>query len=229
MDENKIIAENNAQETTNLKEDQTNITDEHQMEKTFYTCSKCGNVIPDNCNFCPKCGTQKVNNNIPSVCKKCGAILMPGQEFCANCGHKNKAIKNKKKSKKRIILALVAVAVAVLVAIIIAVSAGGSKDLNSVYSSVVDGSSIYVDITSDGKSISVDTNPYNIEDYYSSEASEYVKAINNALGLPNSVYDKMQTTSALDGRISEEYGDIRVSWKYHPDKGLQVIYEVIEK
>ena len=188
---------------------------------------KCGTEIFENCNFCPKCGTQKVSINVSVSCKKCGAILVPDQEFCMNCGTKNKSIKGKKKKSKKLKV-LIAIVAVVIIGVIVSIASGSSKDLNKVYASVVDGSSIYVDITADGKSISVDTNPFDYDDYYSSEATDYVKAINDALGLPNSVYDKMQSTSALDGRISEEHGNIRVSWKYHPDNGLQVIYEVIE-
>ncbi|MCC8136357.1 MAG: Ig-like domain-containing protein, partial [Ruminococcus sp.] len=78
--------------------------------------------------------------------------------------------------------------------------------------------------------IKVDTNPLNLDsDYLSSisvsAAISGIKEINEALGLPESLYSKMSETRAIDGTISEEYDKLRVSWHYHPDQGLEVTYE----
>lgn len=78
--------------------------------------------------------------------------------------------------------------------------------------------------------ISVDTNPYDY-DSDSSSATKYmyvalaaIKSINTKLGLPTYLYEEMMSTRALDGRQSYSGDKVNVSWRYHPDSGLEVIY-----
>ena len=52
-----------------------------------------------------------------------------------------------------------------------------------------------------------------------------IKFMNTKLGFSDAVYRKMLQTSALMGRQSEENSKYRVSWTYHPDSGLEVMYE----
>lgn len=93
---------------------------------------------------------------------------------------------------------------------------------NSVYAQY--GYSSCYSIGSDDSYISVDTNPYNIDDYYSASNMRILMAMNNALGLPNYVYQSMISTSAMMGKQSATANGITVSWTYHPDRGLEAIY-----
>ena len=77
----------------------------------------------------------------------------------------------------------------------------------------------------DGSYLTVDTNPYDIEDRNNSYTWNDILDINKMLGLPDSVNAKMGSTRSMDGRISETYDNITVSWTYHPDNGLEVLYE----
>lgn len=74
-------------------------------------CRKCGKQIPDDSDFCPKCGTRNVielgtggvdlskpgtaKSNVPVVakqalvCAKCGKKLMTEWEFCPSCMEDN--------------------------------------------------------------------------------------------------------------------------------------------
>ncbi len=78
-------------------------------------CRKCGKEIPDDSEFCPKCGTRSVIENVieietsgvdlskpniqnsnaivvadtPSVCSKCGIKLNAVWQFCPICGEDN--------------------------------------------------------------------------------------------------------------------------------------------
>lgn len=52
-----------------------------------------------------------------------------------------------------------------------------------------------------------------------------IQDINKALELPDSLETKMGQTRSIDGRQTEEYDNVTVSWTYHPDKGLEVLYE----
>jgi len=85
--------------------------------------------------------------------------------------------------------------------------------------------------------IKVDTNPDNINpndmtqiQYRSFEPIQNdslgaIKFINAELGFSAALYDKMMETTALMGRQTEENTKYRVSWTYHPDRGLEVMYE----
>jgi len=92
-------------------------------------CTKCGAVLGDGQEFCPKCGTPK-NAPKANVCGKCGAELQEGQEFCPKCGQKvglsvgagvsaaissfNSGVEKKKKKSK---IVLIVIAVVALLAI----------------------------------------------------------------------------------------------------------------
>lgn len=91
----------------------------------------------------------------------------------------------------------------------------------------------YLNLSDDMKSLKLDTNPYDIDSDLLSyttllETMSIYKDVNKILGLPDSLADRMDSTTALDGYLSETYGNIRVSWKYHPDHGLEAVYELVE-
>ena len=80
-------------------------------------------------------------------------------------------------------------------------------------------------VASDGSYLYFDTNTLDLEDYSNSSNVEMVLRINRAFGLPESVYQKMLNTTALQGVQNQTYNGITVQWTYHPDKGLEIIYE----
>ena len=84
---------------------------------------------------------------------------------------------------------------------------------------------VYSYVGEDGSYLLVDTNPLDMDDYYDADAWEMVKTINKELGFSESLEQKMGQTRALDGIQTEEQGNVSVSWSYHPNKGLEVIYE----
>ena len=78
-------------------------------------------------------------------------------------------------------------------------------------------------LSSDKKSITVDSiNKFDLDSMLD------IDTIINELGLPNSLYDEMCYTNALMGRQTETYEYYEVSWSYHPDNGLDVIFKYIE-
>ncbi len=88
------------------------------------------------------------------------------------------------------------------------------------------------ELSLDRKSITIRTKPGNNNKtlyYHSSELEEFalesIISLNNKLDIPDALYDRMMQTRALDGTQSSEYNDIYISWTYHPDDGLTVIYE----
>lgn len=202
-------------------------------------CTKCGSVLGEGQVFCPKCGTPK-GVKLPVVCSKCGAELAEGHVFCTKCGQRadiamdtgvhsaisefnaNVTIANKKRHRKSLIIGIVAVAVVIVLIIVIKTFTGESKDFNKMYSDI--SSESWCQIGSDGSYMRLDTNPYDLEDAYEMDAYRKIKEVNKELGLPESVLDDMEHTTALDGKQTAETDKITVSWRYHPDNGLEVTY-----
>lgn len=143
-----------------------------------------------------------------------------------------------KKSKKKLFILGGIGAAVVIIAVVVAVVLRGSvferirDELLDEYPSII--SNVKCE---DGKSLIIDTNPYDKEydemtttqqdtfylnQIYSELAIEFV---NEKLGFSSSLYNKMEETSAMMGRQSEENGKYSVSWTFHPSRGLKVIYE----
>lgn len=89
----------------------------------------------------------------------------------------------------------------------------------------------------DDSFMKIDTNPYDkkMDDLEIGLAATFeqkqkdsiagIQFMNEKLGFPDSVYYNMIHTTALMGKQTEENDKYSVSWTYHPDKGLEVIYE----
>ncbi len=88
--------------------------------------------------------------------------------------------------------------------------------------------STWAEYGSDGSYLSIDTNPYDWDDdgLAYPEAYTAIKNVASALGMPSSLINDMGETTSLDGKQTETYGDVTVTWKYHPDKGLEVTFKV---
>lgn len=87
----------------------------------------------------------------------------------------------------------------------------------------------FATLAADGSSLLIDTNPYDrSSSKYEDEAIEAIYNVNEALGLPDSVISKMSETRAIDGMQTYEGDGIELSWTYHPDNGLEVLYSLTE-
>ncbi len=96
------------------------------------------------------------------------------------------------------------------------------KDFRDMYTE-----KIYCDIASDGSWMKIDTNPNNFDDYADTNAFTMIQLVNYELGFPSWVWEDMCATRSLDGRQSETHGRYEVSWTYHPNTGMEVIYKII--
>ena len=96
-------------------------------------------------------------------------------------------------------------------------------DLQKLYNSL--GDKYYCSISSDGNTLTIDTNPMDIDDYTNTTAWGYIETVNDTLELTG-LSEQMLQTRSLDGRLSETYDSLTVTWSYHPDKGLNAIYTV---
>lgn len=109
--------------------------------------------------------------------------------------------------------------------LIVTVKSG--PDFKSIYKKYCN--SIWASCGSDGSYLNIDTNPYDWDDNGLAYPDAYTAliAINDVLGLPSSLLNDMGETTGADGKQSETFEEqgVTVSWKYHPDRGLEVTYK----
>ena len=111
------------------------------------------------------------------------------------------------------------------------VTVKAGPDLKALYDEFC--SSIWAELGSDNSYLYVDTNPYNYDDgdsRYIYTVNDAIESINKKMGLPESLYNDMNQTSWSMGKQEEVFESvgIKVSWTYHPDKGLEVTYKLIK-
>lgn len=206
-------------------------------------CAACGAPIGQDQAFCSKCGAPR--QGTPGKCAGCGTPLEPGQAFCSKCGRPagvpaqgavppvgRPATPPRKSPAKFIVIALAAV---VVIGVLIylfgpgkdAGQADNGPDFQKLYDQYC--SSLWAELGEDGSYLYIDTNPEDNEDdglaYI--EAYTAVEEVNDALGLPDSLYSDMGETTGADGKQTEEFDEqnLTVSWRYHPDRGLEVTYK----
>lgn len=158
-------------------------------------------------------------------CSECGKEISDKSKKCIHCGNKIK--KNKKKINENLLIILIVAGILLALGIIIAVitSVKNKPDLKEVYEQI-DCDDFYCELADDESYLQIDTNPYDIDDYTSSIAWEYVEDANKELGFTEALSKKMEQTRALDGTMEDENNDIKVSWTYHPDNGFEVTYSL---
>ncbi len=135
------------------------------------------------------------------------------------------APKKKLSKEKLIIIGAAAVVLAIVLAIIL---------IPSKFKRVENKCFKIVGMMQTGKNyFSLDTDPYENMDKtlralllpdMQDKVLEAIRYANNELGFPGSVYSDMMRTTALMGRQTEENNKYKVSWTYHPDRGLEVTY-----
>ncbi len=219
------------------------------------SCPACGTPLTDEQAFCPNCGIP--NNKKPQscFCSQCGTIIHNGQTYCPKCGQKtpfsldydtsipigqqnpNGAYLQKKQKKKTpLIIGLSSAGAAILVAVIVIIVifvTGNQNNFNNMYGDIANEE--WCIISSDGKWMKLDTNPYDEDGDYVNRTfyediiepcAEKIQRVNRDLGFKSSIYSEMCETTSDDGYQTESNDKYTVSWSFHPDKGLEVIYEI---
>lgn len=147
-------------------------------------------------------------------------------------GSKETPAPAKRKFAKKKIVAFGGIAVVAL-AVVLIVARGGSskKKFTDMYSDLASNS--WCTIASDGSYMKIDTNPKDkdTDDFTWSDWETYLAAdaaietTNKDLGFSDALMEKMNTTTWSQGRQTESNDKYTVTWTYHPDKGLEVLYE----
>lgn len=81
-------------------------------------------------------------------------------------------------------------------------------------------------IAEDGSYMIIDTDPLDFGEYIEEGSEDAIQNINKKAGFPESVYAQMISTRAIDGTQEYENDGYYVSWTYHPDDGLEVLYSM---
>ena len=170
-------------------------------------CLNCGEEIDNGAMFCPACGTEVASN------KKENKVTEAKDEVVTKA-------KKFKFTRKKIIICVAVIFVIIVFAMMMLTPS--TTELQDAYSSAC--TSEYSTISDDGTALSVDSNPDNEADVDEDDAYTDVQAIDEYLGLPDSLESKMSNTCALDGTREETYDDIEVEWSYSPDNGFEVTY-----
>ena len=94
----------------------------------------------------------------------------------------------------------------------------------------------WCEIGSDGSWMTLDTNPLDLDSdssaftiwYYTNynDVEAAIKNTLNKLGFRESVRNSMGNTTALQGKQTEENEKYKVTWSYHPDHGLEILFEI---
>lgn len=183
-----------------------------------------------------------------SFCRNCGQALAAGDAFCPKCGTPrgvagatpqpaaapvNAAVAQPVKAKKKKTLATI-VAVLALVTIVVGVATVNARPKGPDFQALYDEycSSPWAKVASDGSYLAIDTNPSDTESgkfTYLLDANQAIEDINKALGFKESLLEEMNHTNSLMGVRTETDNGVKVTWRFHPDSGLEVTYSLYDE
>ena len=73
---------------------------------------------------------------------------------------------------------------------------------------------------------SLTVNHHGNDDFNSGINNTDLDCLTSSLGMPSAAKSHMQQTTSMDGRQTETWDKISVSWSYHPDRGEDSIFTV---
>ena len=102
-------------------------------------------------------------------------------------------------------------------------------DFKKLYNEIESAVKYGFSVATDGSYLSADTNVYNLDDYFNYDIRDAITELHEKMGLPESLDEDMWQTSWSMGKQHETFEEIGivVSWTYHPDKGLEVTYKLL--
>ena len=114
---------------------------------------------------------------------------------------------------------------AALMAAVTAVGAdSGQSALLSDAVEACDVASTYgIELADEGRSITFDMKG---EDESAGADVTDIACLFGELDMPSAVMSHIDQTTSMDGRQTETWGDLKISWSYHPDRGLDGVLTV---
>ena len=83
------------------------------------------------------------------------------------------------------------------------------------------GSPLGVEVADEGKTITIDS--IGSDDWTGASYSELTCVV-SAVGTPDYINNNIMSVRALDGRQTEEFDGIVVSYSFHPDNGATIVF-----
>lgn len=175
-------------------------------------CSKCGHKNEEQSSFCTNCGNPTGAQPVSNV-----------GGFGTNGNSGNPFPQPPKQSSKNTKVIAIAVGGVLVLGAIVALSSGGGNPIPGALSSCgLSETSDGVSVDSDGKTVYFDGSG---EEDFSGVDYASVKCVLEELKAPNSIFERIGSTTALQGVVEGEWGNFRSSWTYHPDNGLDLTLE----
>lgn len=114
-----------------------------------------------------------------------------------------------------------------IVGLLFILTACSRTTLSSVHEGMVFGQQRHTSLARDGSylTLTVTRSCSRGDDSVLCNASHALDYILGELGFEDAVRRRMVETRALDGRQTAENDNFRASWTFHPDDGLQILFE----
>ncbi len=194
--------------------------------KRQVACPNCGGLVRADQVFCPRCG-KKIEEHL-TMREMPPSEIVPTEEVDTSVSSAVNTFsetmeQSRQNRKKRLIFTGVATALLVI-AVLITTKATAKKDFKTMFSDIESNS--WCEISDDGMKMTIDTNPDDVPDAIETMAYSRIKEINKALGFTDNIYRGMGSTKAADGEKYATFQKYKVTWKYHPDRGLEVEYTI---
>lgn len=190
-------------------------------------CTSCGKEIKGDAKFCEFCGAAiddlKYEVTVENTADADAVFIAEDNHESIEPENTSSNFSLSSIPKKWLIIAAGALVAIIVLIIIIASNSGPNfKKLYKKHCLYT-----WADLGDDGSYLTVDTNPLDLDDsgLYYSEAYYAIGDINKDLNLPDSLLKDMGATTGADGKQTEEFDKVIVSWKYHPNTGLEVTYK----
>lgn len=174
-------------------------------------CPECGTANPDS-RFCINCGVE-VNSDAVSQPTIVGGA---GTETATSGGGSF--------FKKPINVIAVVGGIVVVAGTIFGVSVALTPNplVTAVDNCGLNGSD-GIELADGDKTLIVDTEG---EEDFSGATYDDLDCVIKELNLPERIVNKIDHTSSLDGTVSDTFENISLSWKYHPDNGVNLIASI---
>ena len=169
-------------------------------------CNSCGKSNASDAVFCVSCG-NRVSQSADTTITVEGTTLSPKKPAGFNL--------NDKKTK----LGLVAAAGVLILGTMIVLSSGGSAIPAALKACNLTTSTSGVALDDDGKNVFFDGSG---EEDFSGIPYSDVSCVLKELDAPESIFERIGTTTSLKGLVEGEWGNYSANWTYHPDNGLDL-------
>ena len=86
----------------------------------------------------------------------------------------------------------------------------------------------YFVIGTDNSFCMIDTNPFDIDDYSSTTALNYIYEMNYRLNFPESLYYEIIKTNCTEKRQTRTFNNVTITWYTRKSKGINCTYKNID-